>query len=576
MRAIMRRSVMFAAFAALLSACARAGQSAAPANVALHTAQFDWFEYSGRDSVYDAFPARDGEYQNPILAGFYPDPAITRVGDDFYLVNSTFVYFPGIPVFHSRDLVNWTQLGNVIDRPTQLNFDTLGISRGVFAPTIEHHGNTFYVLNTCVDCGGNFIVTATNPAGPWSDPVWLREVDGIDPSIFFDDDGKAYVLNNGAPIGTPLYDGHRAIWIQEFDATTLMTFGPRTLIVNGGVDLSKKPIWIEGPHLFRKDGWYYLTAAEGGTAEGHSQVVLRSRSVRGPFEPFAGNPILTQRQLPRGRRFPVTSAGHANLVTTPQGDWWAIFLATRPYAGDFYNAGRETYLLPVTWKDGWPSITTDTQAVPYVHRTPAMAAGPAPAVPTHGNFTLRDEFNGPALAPYWNLIRTPTERWYDFSSARGALTVKARHVDLGAFHQPTFIGRRQQHTNATATVAMRYQPTAAGDRAGLTAFQNDEFYYLLAETLVDGKPVVQLTQRAGKVTNGSAHVIASAPLMGAGQGPLYLRIVARGAQYDFYYATAPDAWQLLKGDLDGTILSTKVASGFVGTMFGMYAYSATP
>jgi alpha-N-arabinofuranosidase len=406
--------------------------------------------------------------------------------------------------------------------------------------------------------------------------VWLREVDGIDPSVFFDDDGKAYVLNNGAPIGTPLYDGHRAIWIQEFDAARLRTFGPRTLIVNGGVDLSTKPIWIEGPHLFRKDGWYYLTAAEGGTAEGHSQVVLRSKNVRGPFIAFAGNPILTQRQLPRGRRFPVTSAGHANLVTTPQGDWWAIFLATRPYAGDMYNAGRETYLLPVTWKDGWPSITTDTQSVPYVHEKPALASMPAPAVPTHGNFTLRDEFDGPTLAPYWNLIRTPKERWYDFTSARGALTIKARHVDLGAFHQPSFIGRRQQHTNATASVALRYQSRTNGDRAGLAAFQNDEFYYLLSEARVDDKDVVQLTQRAGKATNGSARIVATAPLQEHGTGPLFLRIVARGAHYDFYYATSPDAWHLLKGDMDGTILSTNVAQGFVGVMFGMYAYAATP
>jgi xylan 1,4-beta-xylosidase len=164
-----------------------------------HAARFDWFEYAGRDSVYDAVPAGPNDYLNPILAGFYPDPSLTRAGDDFYLVSSTFAYFPGIPIFRSRDLVSWTQIGSVIDRPGQLRFDSLGMSRGVFAPTINYHAGTFYVLNTCVDCGGNYLVTATNPAGPWSDPTWLPEVGGIDPSIFFDDDGKAYVINNDAP-----------------------------------------------------------------------------------------------------------------------------------------------------------------------------------------------------------------------------------------------------------------------------------------------------------------------------------------------------------------------------------------
>jgi xylan 1,4-beta-xylosidase len=238
--------------------------------------RFDWFEYQGRDPIDATARVGTGQYRNPILQGFYPDPSMTRVGDDYYLVTSTFAYFPGIPVFRSRDLVSWTQIGNVIDRPSQLSFDSLGMSRGVFAPTIQHKDGTFYVLNTCVDCGGNFVVTATNPAGPWSEPTWLRGIGGIDPSLFFDDDGKTYILNNDAPVGTPLYEGHRAIWIQEFDLAALRPIGPRSVIINGGVDLSTKPIWIEGPHIFKHEGKYYLSAAEGGTAEGHSQVILRA------------------------------------------------------------------------------------------------------------------------------------------------------------------------------------------------------------------------------------------------------------------------------------------------------------
>ncbi|HEX8263185.1 MAG TPA: glycoside hydrolase family 43 protein, partial [Allosphingosinicella sp.] len=282
-----------AAVALLIAGCASVPDAPAGAP----TARFERFDYRGADPS-DSLPAGAGDYRNPILKGFYPDPSLTRVGDDYYLVTSTFSYFPGIPVFHSRDLVGWTQIGNAIDRPGQLDFARLGLSRGVFAPTIEHRDGTFYILNTCVDCGGNFVITATDPAGPWSDPVWLPDLEGgIDPSLFFDEDGSVWILNNGPPEGPPLYEGHRAIWIQRFDAAAKKTFGPRKVLVNGGVDLSKKPIWIEGPHILRKDGFYYLLAAEGGTAEGHSQVVLRSRRPDGPYSAYPGNPILTQRDL---------------------------------------------------------------------------------------------------------------------------------------------------------------------------------------------------------------------------------------------------------------------------------------
>lgn len=533
---------------------------------------FNWFSYEGRDSVYAIVKPTANEYVNPILSGFYPDPSITRVGNDYYLVNSTFTYFPGIPIHHSTDLVNWRQIGNVISRPTQLKFDTLGISRGVFAPSISHHDSTFYVLNTCVDCGGNFLATATNPAGPWSDPIWLPEIDGIDPSLFWDDDGKAYIMNNGPPIGKPEYDGHRAIWIQGFDAKANKLIGPRTMLVNGGVDFSKKPIWIEGPHILRKDGFYYMTAAEGGTAEGHSQVVLRSDKVRGPYVPFSGNPILTQRDL-GAREFPITSAGHAELVQTQTGDWWSIFLATRPYEGDMYNTGRETYLLPVKWVDGWPIILPTGEKVPYVHAKPALPADSAPSIPTHGDFTLRDEFSDSVIAPYWNMIRVPQEKWYDLAATPGWLTLKSRSADITKFRQPSFIGRRQQHLNASVSTMMRYMPAKDGDKAGLVAFQNDNFNYVLAVARDSGKIVVRLEQKNGKSTPDAPAVLASQSLGEKFSGTIYLKIVARDGKCDFFYAEKPDGWKLLGNEADGTMLSTKVAQGFVGVMFGIYAFT---
>ena len=539
--------------------------AAQPVVAAERTAVFDWFEYEGRDPLREP---RNHEYGNPVLTGFYPDPSITRVGDDYYLVTSTFSYFPGIPVFHSRDLVSWVQIGNAIDRPEQLDFKNLGMSRGVFAPTIEHHDGTFYIANTCVDCGGNYLLTAKDPRGPWSDPIWLPSIGGIDPSLFFDDNGRAWILNNDGPIGEPLYEGHRAIWIQEFDPKTNTSFGPRTVLINGGVDISTKPLWIEGPHIYKKDGWYYLSAAEGGTAEGHSQVVLRSRTVTGPYTANPANPYLTQRGLPPERPDPITSAGHVDLVELPNGDWWATFLAVRPYEGDYYNTGRETFLMPVEWKNGWPVITAPGQVIPYTHRRPPLPG--SSTTPKQRTILIRDEFDGSRLGYEWMMMRNVREPWHQLSG--GALRLKARPVALSDFKNPSFVGRRQQHMYATASTSVRFAPQP-GDRAGLVAIQNDEFWYSLSVANDRGSTEVRLERRAGADQPAAGTLIASVPLTVPAETPVRLRIRARGGAYDFEYATAGGRWQVLRAGEDGRILSTKTAGGFVGTVLGLYAYS---
>ena len=544
------------------------------------TAVFDWFTYEGHDPVYDKFKAGPNQYLNPILTGFYPDPSIVRKGDDYYLVTSSFSYFPGAPLFHSRDLVNWTQIGSVLSRPSQLEVDSAGISRGIFAPVIREHGGTFFMITTIAD-RGNFIVTATDPRGAWSDPVWLPELAGaIDPSLFFDDDGRAYVVNNGPPVGKPLYDGHRAIWVQELDVATMKMTGPRTVVVNGGVDISKKPIWIEAPHIVKHNGKYFLICAEGGTADQHSEVVFRSDSPQGPYTPGPINPILTQRHLDPARPFPITSTGHADFVETQNGEWWAVFLGVRPYGDNLYNTGRETWLLPVRWENGWPMILAGKATVPYVAPRPRLPAQPTPKIPTAGNFTVRDGFSSTTLAPYWELVRTPRHWFPDLTAHPGSLTIEARPAALGTRTQLSFVGRRQEHLNASATTVMRFTPAKAGDIAGLVAFETDDFNYLLGVTLVDGKRSVQLIERDGRVAARGPIVVAAAPLRGAPDARVYLKITARGDKYDFAYGTAPGKWTTLKADADGTILSTKVAGGFssnfVGVMFGMYAYSSTP
>jgi len=264
-------------------------------------------------------------YRNPILAGFYPDPSICRVGNDYYIVTSSFAYFPGLPIFHSTDMVNWKQVGHAMNRNEQLDQTNAGVSRGLFAPTIRYHNGTFYIICTLIDKGGNFIITAKDAKGPWSNPVWLPEVEGIDPSIFFDTTGKVYITYNNVPPGNrSLYDGHRTIRMVQFDIEQMKVVGNEKIIVNGGVDINKKPVWIEAPHIFKKDDWYYLICAEGGTGYNHSEVVFRSREPEGPYIPYEQNPILTKRQLDKTRKDPITTAGHAYYVETTGWQGYAL------------------------------------------------------------------------------------------------------------------------------------------------------------------------------------------------------------------------------------------------------------
>lgn len=525
------------------------------------TASFDEFRYAGRSQERVVVPP--GSYRNPVMSGCYPDPSALRVGDAYYLVNSSFAHYPGLPVFRSTDLVHWVQIGNAIDRPGQLDFTGKRVSEAIFAPDISYHDGTFYIVTTCVGCKGNFVITATDPAGPWSDPIWLP-FEGIDPSLYWEGD-RAYIVNNRAPDEPSRYDGHRALWIQEYDWRTGRMVGASTQIVNGGVDLAKKPVWIEGPHIFRKDGWYYLTAAEGGTSVNHSQVVFRAKALHGPYLPFAGNPILTQRDLPAGRPDPISAAGHATLIETQTGDWWAVFLAVRPYAGDRYTIGRETFLLPVTWRDGWPRILDAGRTIPFAAARPRLPAGKRPTQPTAGDFEYVDRFDGDRLSMAWIGIRTPRQPVYRVADGRLTLQPGAPLGDLKGV--PGFVGRRQQHHVATFSTRMRYAPARDGARAGLAAVQNDQSYVFFGITRIDGTPRIALYTRDKA---DSDTLVASAPIDSA--RPVTLTIRANGGRWAFDYATGGRT-RTLKADLDATLLSTQRAGGFVGTVVGPYAYS---
>lgn len=510
-------------------------------------------------------------YNNPILAGFYPDPSICRVDNDYYLVNSTFSFFPGLPIFHSTDLVNWNQIGNAIDRREQLSLDSLGISEGLYAPTIRYHNGTYYlvctrvgsIVNFVLGTTGNFVMTAKNPAGPWSNPVYMPHVGGIDPDIFFDEDGKAYITSCADP-DSLLYGGHRTIRMHEFNLETLETSASSIPLVDGGTDLSKKPIWVEGPHLYKINKYYYLMCAQGGTDIDHSEVIFRSKNVAGPYESYAGNPILTQRNLDSNRPNAVTNTGHADLVQTQNGEWWSVFLGCRPYRENFFNTGRETFMLPVTWKNDWPIILEADKTVPFNPTAPNLEKSTKADIPLNGNFTLKDDFNYAKLPFYYLFIRVPKEAFYHVDTENEGITFNLLNAQLHEEQSPAFIGRRQQHTQFETSAALNFSPKNDKEQAGIAAFQNEKNYFLLAKKRIANKNYVCLIKSENRV-----------PVVLAKQevddGLLYLKMECKNATYSFSYSLNNENWEGLADSLNAEYLSTNVSGGFVGTIVGVHA-----
>jgi alpha-N-arabinofuranosidase len=493
-------------------------------------------------------------FQNPILPGFYPDPSVCRVGEDYYLVTSSFAYFPGVPIFRSKDLVNWQQIGHVLDRPSQLELDGQEQSRGIFAPTIRYNNGIFYMITTNVSKGGNFIVTATNPAGPWSDPYWL-DAPGIDPSLFFDDDGRVYYTGTRpAPEGEKYY-GNWEIWLQELDLKTMKLTGESYSLWRGAL---RDVVWPEGPHLYKIEGMYYLMISEAGTGHEHAISIARSEKVTGPYTGYKANPILTHRHL--GQNYPIVNVGHGDLVQTQKGEWWMILLASRPYGGYYRNLGRETFLAPVQWENGWPVVSIGTGRVETSYPVPDL-----PETLYRTKFDC-DNFEEKELDYIWNLLRTPREEAYSLTERTGYLRLKLRKQVITATEQASFVGRRQQHMNFAAATVMEFSPKQDKEEAGIVLYQNSKFNFRFVYTQDNGKKLVRLI----KCSSGVQEVLAENEVS---EEKLYLTVEAYGQDYRFYFGKTTAAENCLMKNVDGRILSTDVAGGFVGTYIGLYASS---
>ena len=480
--------------------------------------------------IISAF-ANAATYTNPILPGFYPDPSICRVGQDYYLVNSSFCYFPGVPLFHSTDLVNWQQIGNVLDREEQLPLKGATPWLGIYAPTIRYHEGIFYMITTNVGNGGNFFVTATDPRGPWSNPIWLKQ-GGIDPSLFWED-GRCYMCSNPD-------DG---IWLCEIDDKTGEQLTDSRLLWRG--DGGRYP---EAPHIYKKDGYYYLMIAEGGTEMGHSETIARSRNIYGPYESNPNNPILChQRQQTQGS--PIQGTGHADLVEAPDGKWWLVCLAFRPQGG-LHILGRETFLAPVEWKDGWPVVNgngTVPDTIPSTcSRTNTIQNSQNHSAPF---ITIQNTFQ-------WLYLRNPHKENYQFKD--GNLIMKGGCALEDENDSPSFYGLRQTAFDFTLTTDVKPEN---GCQAGLTVFMKEDGHY---DLLYDGENIL-LTYRLGRILHTAAKVKYP------DSKGIRLKIVGNKDCYTFYYAEInTDDWHQLDA-VDTRFISTETIGGFTGVILALHA-----
>ncbi|MFD0527094.1 glycoside hydrolase family 43 protein [Kitasatospora arboriphila] len=495
--------------------------------------------------------------RNPVLPGFHPDPSVCRVGEDYYLVTSSFEYFPGLPLFHSRDLAHWRPIGHAVDRPGQLALDGVRPSGGLYAASLHHARGRFHLVCTLVDGlqqDGTFLLTADDPAGAWSDPVWLPGAPGFDPSLFFDDDGSAHLL------GTRPTDeeGRTEIWLRGIDLDRGVLTGEEHVLFRGALVDAR---WAEGPHLYRHEDHYVLVLAEGGTEHDHAVTVARSRRLTGPYRNNPRNPVLTHRHL--GIWHPVTGAGHADLVRTPAatGTRCCSPPGRTAAAGTPTSAGRPSS----PGSSGRTAGRWSTPAAAELEESTRIALPPHPW-PEPGPV---DHFDAPELGPHWSLLRTPRAAFHSLDERPGHLRLRLLSQTLAERVTPSFVGRRQQHADFTAEAALDFAPAAPGEQAGLVAYYDpDHHVRLLVDGDGTGGRVARLTVRDG----GRDTVRAELPLA---SGPLVLGAVARGQQYTFRCGPA-DGPAAELGTVDGRILSSRHAGGFTGCHLGLYATAPYP
>lgn len=491
--------------------------------------------------------ADSGTFSNPVLSGFNPDPSVCRVGNDYYLTTSSFTWWPAIPVYHSRDLVHWELISHGIDRPGLIKYEGLNDNDGTWAATIRYNKGMFYIITTGSKCGGNFFIKAANPCGPWSEPVWIENAPGIDSSLLFDDDGRCYYTGNRWDFEKQ-WPAQCAVWVQEISLETGKLIGERRDIAYGH---AANATYAEGPHLYKVNGRYLLLMAEGGSSFNHAVTAHTADNVFGPYTPTTVNPVLTHRHL--GRAFPVQNIGHADLVQTQNGEWYAVVLGTRPVDG-MTPLGRETFLCKVVFEDGTPIFNPGKGRVLSIQERPQLPECPVNKQPDRLNFSTD------SLPSGWYTVRIPQSAPCSVSSGRLVLPLRPQVID--SLTCSSMLLRKVKHHRFTATAAMRFSPRRNGEDAGLTLYRSANGYF----TLLKGRRTVTLTCK----DKGRKAIIATAPCTAK---TVQLRVSVNGSTAQFSFSTDGISWTHLGGTLSLAPIADNMFNKFNGLGIGFYATS---
>ena len=510
---------------------------------------------SGERMAFDDFEVVTGEpegFKNPVLPGFHADPSVCRAGDDFYLVNSTFQYFPGVPVFHSKDLVNWEQVGNCLTRPSQVDLKGTDGNSGIYAPTIRYNNGRFYMVTTLFPSRRHFYVWTDNPAGEWSEPVVIDfAIGSCDPTLYFEDDKCYFLWKEGD------------IKICEIDVKTGKQLGE---IHHLGVGLGGR--YPEGPHIYKKDGYYYLLLAEGGTEHGHHVNILRSKNLFGPYQPNPANPILSHFNM-KMQNSQIQGLGHADLIQAPDSSWWMICLGYRTSGYLQHVMGRETMLAPVRWEQGgWPVVNGDgTLQTDMKCQTLPLVAMPKDPIREEFDYIKRDapkdSYHSLGLPMGWMSLCNPDYSRYSLTERKGWLRMRPSTTDLSETASPTFVARRQTELNFTATALFDLSHLSEGMQAGITAYAAPLNHYDVVAEKRNGQIIIKSNVRLGQTGHSEKEFALSGTRA-------YLRITS---DKDFYYLQASsDGKNFVElAKMEYRFLSTETIGGFTGVMLGLFA-----
>ncbi|KRE60276.1 glycoside hydrolase family 43 protein [Paenibacillus sp. Soil750] len=497
---------------------------------------------------------------NPILPGFNPDPSILRVEDNYYIATSTFEWFPGVQIHHSKDLVHWQLLPHPLTRTSQINMEGNLDSCGIWAPCLSYDKGIYYLIYTDVKSRigaykdtHNYLVTATDIKGPWSEPIYLNS-SGFDPSLFHDDDGRKWLVNM-------LWDsrkGHNrfaGIVLQEYSIEEQKLVGPISNIFKG-TELKL----TEGPHLYKHNGYYYLLTAEGGTQYNHAATMARSRHIQGPYKVDPQNPILTSAGRPD---LPLQKSGHASLVTTPAGEWYMAHLCARPVKDKYCNLGRETAIQRCEWsEDGWLRLAGGSR-YPLLH-VPAPDLQPFP----FESEPEKDDFDGGELSVHWSTLRIPADpTWLSLKDRPGYLRLRGMESMI-SMHRQSLVARRQQAFRCEAETCLEFDPDHFQQMAGLILYYDTKDYVYLRLTHHEESGICLGILQS---KNGVQDELLDQDVSMNGNSRFRLKVVVDRENAQFYYVNSDEQWTAIGVAIDISHLSDDFPDyiRFTGTFIGM-------